>query len=517
MYADPSDPISRELGVKRVKGWASRGKLPHAIDSTTIFVEIWLRDGLGGHVPSVLTEHELRLMYTIAFVRFVNGVVDAQQKGAYAQSIASIADSLGLPQWFVDLRHTGTHDILPSLTLLRSGCAQALHWLNVNYWMVYKEYMSNSQSESRMLLQQYKDLAKGLVRQEDGGLKGPLNINSGPLAKIVDDVVNSVFADNYRQFLIPVLLEPGYLIPLGARKRCQSLNSSLPPEIVAIWLPALKAFHNKWEHFSTELLASIAETLATSIEIGKSSESTEDKNDMETDVDNEVVKRMICGSVSYMCTLVAWAQHIMKVMGNENAFDIADVIEACAMNPNIYTQKILLDAKASLSSQSHQDLLTPIINHINVISGVSSKKDVDTSKTVMDPAKFKEALEAINSYVDELEGPHLYQSQPTINDDTRDSNESGNSPGSNWTLASSKSWANVPIGCLPGVGFPQLDLPLEVDDVMYAREMGVLQIPSWRSHDAGNSAVTLEPTAAISQELAPVINPFAPTLEIKLL
>ncbi len=54
----------------------------------------------------------------------MNGIVDPAQKGQYAQSISSIADSLGLPSWFIDLRHAGTHDALPTLPLLRSGCLQ---------------------------------------------------------------------------------------------------------------------------------------------------------------------------------------------------------------------------------------------------------------------------------------------------------------------------------------------------------------------------------------------------------
>ncbi|KAJ1554220.1 Ribosomal biogenesis protein las1l, partial [Cladochytrium tenue] len=170
LFPDPAEAtppaVLRSRGVKRVKAWASRGKVPHAIDATASFAEVWLRDGMGGSHTSDLTESELRLMYAMAFIRFFNGIVDSQQKGVYAQSVSTIADSIGLPPWFVELRHSATHDQLPSLQLLRSGCVQvadlnpkkrrilkatsdaiarqALDWLRENYWLTHKNLPENA-------------------------------------------------------------------------------------------------------------------------------------------------------------------------------------------------------------------------------------------------------------------------------------------------------------------------------------------------------------------------------------
>jgi ribosomal biogenesis protein LAS1 len=41
----------------------------------------------------------------------------------YAQSIAHIAARIGLPLWFVELRHAATHEELPSLSVLREAAA----------------------------------------------------------------------------------------------------------------------------------------------------------------------------------------------------------------------------------------------------------------------------------------------------------------------------------------------------------------------------------------------------------
>ena len=54
----------------------------------------------------------------LSLSRFVNGLVDAQQKGVYAKSVAAVAEALDLPHAFVDLRHEATHGALPSLPLL---------------------------------------------------------------------------------------------------------------------------------------------------------------------------------------------------------------------------------------------------------------------------------------------------------------------------------------------------------------------------------------------------------------
>lgn len=52
--------------------------------------------------------------------RFVNSYVDVEQKKMYAESIAIIAQRIGIPSEVVDCRHRITHhEDLPSLTLLR--------------------------------------------------------------------------------------------------------------------------------------------------------------------------------------------------------------------------------------------------------------------------------------------------------------------------------------------------------------------------------------------------------------
>lgn len=118
------------LGRRQIAVWRTRGRVPHAADLTASFAEALLSDANSHGSFS----HQLQLAYSMAFVRFVNGLVDPLQASTHAMSIARLAAQLNLPSWFVDLRHAATHDRLPSLSLLRSGAKQALEWLAVNYW-----------------------------------------------------------------------------------------------------------------------------------------------------------------------------------------------------------------------------------------------------------------------------------------------------------------------------------------------------------------------------------------------
>ena len=95
--------------------------LPHALESTHAFLCAILQDADAAASSSYLS---LRMSYASAIIRLVNGLVDPLQSGAYARSIHSIAQQLGLPPWLVELRHAATHEDLPSLEVLREAARE---------------------------------------------------------------------------------------------------------------------------------------------------------------------------------------------------------------------------------------------------------------------------------------------------------------------------------------------------------------------------------------------------------
>ncbi|SCU99676.1 LAME_0G04786g1_1 [Lachancea meyersii CBS 8951] len=129
-------PDLRQEGVREVKCWASRGPyLAHTVESTAHLTEAKLLDEQG-----VAGETTLQLSYTMAMIRFVNGLLDPTQQSQFAIPLHVLAERMGLPSWFVELRHCGTHEReMPSLDMLRMAVDQALEWLWDNYWSVQPE------------------------------------------------------------------------------------------------------------------------------------------------------------------------------------------------------------------------------------------------------------------------------------------------------------------------------------------------------------------------------------------
>lgn len=108
----------------QVAAWRVRGRVPLGVDSTAALVEAAARDHAlasagAGAAAAAGSEHELRLQYSMALVRMVNGIADSAQRGRLAASVASLAGAAGLPRLLVDLRHEATHNELPSLAALR--------------------------------------------------------------------------------------------------------------------------------------------------------------------------------------------------------------------------------------------------------------------------------------------------------------------------------------------------------------------------------------------------------------
>ena len=81
-----NDKTMQMQAIKRTKAWSSRGRVPHSIEITSLMVEIGLN--------MTMSETELRYIYSMAIIRFVNGIVDSGQKGVYASSAVGVAEQL---------------------------------------------------------------------------------------------------------------------------------------------------------------------------------------------------------------------------------------------------------------------------------------------------------------------------------------------------------------------------------------------------------------------------------------
>ncbi|KAF8938311.1 Ribosomal biogenesis protein las1l [Dissophora ornata] len=185
-------------------------------------------------------------MYSMIFIRFVNGYVDAFQSSKSAKSIAYLAvEKVGMPIWFVELRHTATHDYLPSLVILRSATQQegfgpffkqALAWINNNYWVpqlvavkmdeaLSPEMLLVMSDDVRHMIENYRNEKERQI--EETTLSQPKQ-EAVALSRLVRDLIKRCRSgDDLLEALIPILLEPGMLVPKSKKMRASARDLSL--------------------------------------------------------------------------------------------------------------------------------------------------------------------------------------------------------------------------------------------------------------------------------------------------
>lgn len=154
----------RERAISKVKSYQSKGSqyLPHVIDSTSQITSAILLDETDNNIGT----NAIRMAYTMALIRFVNGILDPSQRSQYAIPLHTLARKVGLSSWFVDLRHWGTHEReLPSLDMLRITAKEALVWLWDHYWNndTLEELLSDEEDEEQEENKNQENLKKQLL------------------------------------------------------------------------------------------------------------------------------------------------------------------------------------------------------------------------------------------------------------------------------------------------------------------------------------------------------------------
>jgi hypothetical protein len=132
-------PDSASSVVEIFRLWNSRCRLPLAVEATWLIIDIMREDPessiFRGSIPA--SEQSLALAYSQAICRFVNLLIDVAQKGAVAASMDSLAVTVEMPAWIVQLRHNIAHGpSFPSLNFLRRGAVEMLDaYIIPKYWM----------------------------------------------------------------------------------------------------------------------------------------------------------------------------------------------------------------------------------------------------------------------------------------------------------------------------------------------------------------------------------------------
>ena len=223
----------------------------------------------------------VRHAVALVVVRFVNGVCDSQQAknpAAHARSVAEVARSLHVPRVLVDVRHSATHNQLPTVPLLRMCLAEGLAWVREFYWK--KQMMKIDGNRFHVAAQLCEYSGRNLVDSEDHVRRGIVR-NVKELRRSAKTIVAGLrhrFGSRVvlRDILIPVLLDgyverdslshslasASFLVPIsnnGATSepssRCSSFSStSSDGRLQRRWEPLLVELQRCWPAFSVAML-----------------------------------------------------------------------------------------------------------------------------------------------------------------------------------------------------------------------------------------------------------------------
>ncbi|KAG9325404.1 hypothetical protein KVV02_002640 [Mortierella alpina] len=312
------DIRAQECALRRVKAWEARGKLPHAIDSTAAFMQVVIRDW-----TQTCSDQDLRMMYSMVFIRFVNGYVDAFQSSRSAKSIAYLAvEKVGMPIWFVELRHTATHDYLPSLTILRSATNQALAWINDNYWIPQLVSVRLDETLTPDMKQAMSEDVLHMLENHRSEKERQIDENTLPqpkqdalvIGRLARDLIKRCRSgDELLDTVVPILLEPGMLVPRSKKMRAsvRDLTLSNSGRLVDLcWMPLLNRLHTDLKGTSRstdgEPLSFWARLLDEMLE--KLIEANKSSSQATASTEKSAVK-----VGSYLITILAWIKHLIKL------------------------------------------------------------------------------------------------------------------------------------------------------------------------------------------------------------
>ncbi|KAL7159682.1 hypothetical protein ABFS83_01G044500 [Erythranthe nasuta] len=134
LFSASSSSVASALRI--ISTWQIRGGIHVAIEVTASLVEIQQRDPFFRNdldERACLSEEMLAMLYTMAIIRLVNGVLEKTRKKNEV-SIGEAADAIGIPRMLIDIRHEGSHRDPPSLIVVRLASQKAIDWLISYYW-----------------------------------------------------------------------------------------------------------------------------------------------------------------------------------------------------------------------------------------------------------------------------------------------------------------------------------------------------------------------------------------------
>ncbi|CAK9314242.1 unnamed protein product [Citrullus colocynthis] len=297
LFSDSPDSVAAALS--RISTWRSRGCLPVVVEVTASIIEIQQTDpyfiknqsmdasvcGTENQLNNVsLSEEALAMLYCMAIMRLVNGVVEKTRKKTEV-SIAVAADAIGLPRVLIDIRHEGSHRELPALQVVRCASTKALHWLKAYYWEPQEKAIPFQGDISTTIRKEIKsklrDLAFNLKVKQNPQLESALvkpkrlKTKTSKTLKVLIQLYSnfsSEFVSVLLEFLLKAMKSSDLAFPKNSKKSsCSVLDG---------WKLAIAKISNKEPDLLLDLLEAVLEKIKTQVAVEYESQyfmSSDDK------------------------------------------------------------------------------------------------------------------------------------------------------------------------------------------------------------------------------------------------
>ncbi|KAL3035633.1 hypothetical protein AAZX31_02G262200 [Glycine max] len=440
LFSDSPHSVSSAL--KRISAWRSRGSLPVLIEVTASIIEIQLKDPFFRQDESndaSLSEEMLAMLYCMAIMRLVNGVVEKTRKKEVT-SIAVAADAIGIPRMLIDIRHEGSHRELPSLKIVRSASVKALDWLKSYYWEpqskaipFHGEGIANVKKEIKSKIRELAICLKvnGSAQSSSSLLKAKRSKKQ--ITKILKYVLQ--LYSSFSSEIVSVLLE--YLLKaLSSSELEENADGAsiglTTQNVLADWKLIILKLCNKEPELLLNLLKEILDMIET-------------QEDMKYKEDNPNMGVSHSRTEFRLSSLFAWLVGILSKDPSATAIMpkrvLHELLRRCLLVSQL-CNKQLLDSALQLAELMNDSYLMEKVQKFSLISlsNLESADDESPLLTSKNIFQFEESmLEAAKKL--ELVKQQIMKNKKlmAMDCDTKKSQT--------WTLA--KSWNPCPIGMLP--------------------------------------------------------------------
>ncbi|PHU18164.1 hypothetical protein BC332_13859 [Capsicum chinense] len=476
-----TSPASVAFALQRISTWRSRGCIPVAVDVTASVIEIqqkdlFFRKDLGGN--ALQSEEMLSMLYCMAIMRLVNGVVEKTRKKAEI-SIAEAANAIGIPRMLIDVRHEGSHRDLPSLQLVRVASTKALDWLKSYYWEPQKNVIRRDSTANlrKEIKQKLLEMALCLkVKQSNSSHTSEKRIRLGQLCArnkflsfISGKLPNSKTSGSKKHItrvmkailrlytsssseVASVLLELMLQTVDSSNLPVDSENALKIRETIDMhsayddWKPILKKLSNR----EPDLLLTLLRAALDKIETTEATKHEHGSNALSENANES----LLIGQLSYLCEqIVANLKTLKSLNHNDLSADVEDSSSKINL-PEATLQELLCKCLFLSSHDNNQLMKSSLIiaqmigrdSFVHKLNKLCSLSVFDSEIIHSDPSTNSSESFLLSKGEDSLRQA-AQKLELIMHRVVKGNNMSTTDSGSQWVVA--KTWKACPIGMLP--------------------------------------------------------------------